>query len=70
MRWREQGILPRAGGILDQPLDLLVGMLTLNSVHDTWKGKDDEGVQWSDFSVNELHLIKWLEEGMGSSVGR
>lgn len=62
LRLKAEGILPVAGGLLDQPLRLLVQMLAIDRVWQVWHDKLDDDHAWSKFGANELRLIVEVEE--------
>ena len=59
---REQhGLLPRAGGWLDQPLALLNAMTAITLTVETKRYLARPAADWTQLSRLQLDLIRWLE---------
>lgn len=54
--------MPRQGGWLDQPLDLLVRFDLYSMVDSVFRYKSAKDSDWSKFTNWQMELIKWLED--------
>jgi hypothetical protein len=59
--WRERGILPRAGGWEDQPLELLARFAALSLTYDTRVYMKTENSDWSKLTATQREIARWLE---------
>jgi hypothetical protein len=59
LAYRDHHILPHTGGWFDQPLTYLVHFFALDLVTRTFAAKG--GADWSNFSIDQRTLIKWLQ---------
>jgi hypothetical protein len=59
--YHTNGVLPQAGGWLDQPLDLIVKIGAIDFLVNTWRNKTNEEYDWSGFSADQRHVITWYE---------
>ncbi len=58
--WR-RGHNPRPGGYLDQPLELLALMESIDLIAATITAKNTKNFDWSKFSPLQMELIGWIE---------
>lgn len=68
-RWKSDRILPYEGGWLDQPLELLVQMMAVDTTYTVWKNKMDDDHQWAKFTANERQLIAVIEQELSGAEG-
>jgi len=59
--YNDKDLLPAAGGWLDQPLSVLIGIKAIDLVYHTFKYKNSKDANWGKMSVTQRELIKWLE---------
>ena len=59
--WRAHGVLPAAGGWLDQPLDLWATIGAVELCVNTKTYMDTKGSSWSKLSPTQMALARWLE---------
>jgi hypothetical protein len=59
----QEGVLPRKGGWLDQPLHLIVQLYAISIAKTTLEKKDKKDIDWStDFTITQKELIKWIDK--------
>lgn len=61
--WRDHGILPAAGGWLDQPLEILVKVQAIDLVVSTAAYMQAKGSDWSKLTATQAALVHWIKEG-------
>jgi hypothetical protein len=60
--WK-RGLLPTAGGWLDQPLALLVQIEAIELVHQTYRYMAQEKADMSKLSATQMSILRNLENG-------
>ena len=60
--YKENGILPFAGGWLDQPLDVLAQITAVDLVVDTLQNAMKPEFNYNLFNATQRELIAWLEK--------
>ena len=61
--WQEwkKGILPRAGGWFDQPLNLIQQIKAIELVFITYAEKKKSTCDWTKFTATQIEIIRWLD---------
>ena len=59
--WQRTGQLPKSGGWLDQPLEILVQFEALEMVYQTMRYKTAEGSKWENLTALQLDIVRELD---------
>lgn len=61
MAWEFKDRLPEAGGVMEQPLALMVRMNALSAVYNTWKARRAKDADFGKLSPTQRAIIGWMD---------